>query len=220
MGNKPKSRTRLVLLVVAPILPCVLYAVLIIPYFRARDSSSVDDDEELRRAACIGYCESVLADPKASRFCKSLAREALQKWANERVDPEPILVHLMLLDAEPERGKPFSLGLGVSDEDNDMAGIGVREEHIDSNGQVMVIEEEYPVFGYQSVGSLQMIRVKIREHGERKNHQVWQEYLDMEGWRGDAMPDLWVSKPDPGKVEVKIWLYDHAGHKSELVPLE
>jgi hypothetical protein len=182
------------------------------------DSSSLPNDEEIRRRLIISHCESALANEQLSRQAKSRARLALLKWDNSSLDPEPIVIEAFL--AQARDSKEARMGIGISDEDNDVAGIGVREEHVRPNGGAIIIEEEYPVFGFQSIGCLQLIPVQIRIGTERKNHEDWQRYLNRGVWEKEMIPDLWISIPRPGTVDVKVWVYDHAGHKSQLVPLE
>jgi hypothetical protein len=82
------------------------------------------------------------------------------------------------------------------------------------------VEETYPVFGYRSVAAFQIVPVKTRTTTQRKSEAAWQRYLDQGIWDRRRMPALWISVPSQGKVQVKIWIYDHAGHKSDLVTLE
>ena len=39
------------------------------------------------------------------------------------------------------------------------------------------------------------------------------------GYWVETLPEVWLSLPDPNKVEVDIYLYDKAGHKSNSVKL-
>ncbi|MHC4336182.1 MAG: hypothetical protein ACYSUV_20900, partial [Planctomycetota bacterium] len=132
-------------------------------------------------------------------------------------DREPILIRVGLDEAEGDEGA--RLWVGISDEDNDVAGIGIREEYVGPDGQINTLEETYPVFGYRSIGAFQSIPVVIRKAGQRKSEADWLEYLNRGIWNIERIPDLWISMPRPG-VRVKIWVYDHAGHKSDIVTLE
>jgi hypothetical protein len=182
------------------------------------DRSSPPSDEDIRRAGTMGYCKGVLRNPRLPKEVRARAQVALCKWEDGHVDPEPILIHAVLEQGEGDNGA--WLGAGISDEDNDAAGIGVREEHIGAEGEKHIVEETYPVFGYRSIGGFQSIPVVIRKAGQRKNEADWEKYLNRGIWNRELIPDLWISMPSPGKVEVKIWVYDHAGHKSDVVPLE
>ena len=197
----------------------VVFVLILAHIMSCRDSDSTREKEEYIRLASIGLCKKLLVNPKATEHTKSLAQLTLQKWENNRLDPEPILMFAVLTRL---RGKEsIRLLLGISDEDADVAGVAIRERHMESNGQISIIEEEYPVFGYGlTITAAQMIPIKIRKGNERKNEQHWKNYLEIGVWDRDMRPDLWVSNPQPGKVDVEIWVYDHAGHKSEPVSLK
>jgi hypothetical protein len=113
------------------------------------------------------------------------------------------------------------LSLAISDENGDVAGIVIREKHVKSNGEIEVIEEKYPVFGYGlTITSTQSLPFEIRSGNERKNEKQWQNYLEIGIWDREMRPDLWISIPESGKKEIEVWLYDHGGHKSNTVLLE
>ncbi|KPK77777.1 MAG: hypothetical protein AMJ79_02225, partial [Phycisphaerae bacterium SM23_30] len=87
--------------------------------------------------------------PTISEKYKSRAKVALQKWKNDKLDPEPILIRPGLV--QPQDSNDIYLAIEASDEDNDIVGILVREKHVKSNEQVIFIEEEYPFFENQQV---------------------------------------------------------------------
>ena len=69
--------------------------------------------------------------------------------------------------------------------------------------------------------------MKIRTANERKDEKLWQEYVSEDPlenieeyvpWE-ERVPPIYISIPEPDKVDVWIWIYDKAGHKSEPVKL-
>jgi hypothetical protein len=122
--------------------------------------------------------------------------------------------------------------LDALDEDKDVVGFGIREEYTDVNGLKTVLTEEYPAFAHQmgsEVLPLRLCPVQIRDAGQRKNEQRWGEYVKGEGidvsnpratelWRETFAP-VWVSNPEPNKVDVYVYVYDKAGHKSDPLKL-
>lgn len=182
-------------------------------------TSSPTDRENYIRIASVGMCERLLSNPKIPKYVRSSAELALEKWENGRIDPEPILLFAALTK---NRTKGYiRLSLAISDENGDVAGIGIREKHVKSNSEIEIIEEEYPVFGYGlTITSTQSLPFEIRSGNERKNEKQWQNYLEIGIWDRDMRPDLWISIPESGEKEVEVWVYDHGGNKSNTVQLE
>ncbi len=189
------------------------------------DKSSPVGENELIRSRSIRFCANVMTHPTASDQSKFLAKDVLLKRDNGTIDPEPILVRAQLDQFKKETGPV--LIVGVSDEDGDLVGIGVRELHTRPDNEPYVIEEEYPVFEHRSEKTTtnRLFPIMIRNGAERKNEEAWREYLDKgpqneDPWKAEDIPALWISLPDAGKVEVEIWIYDRAGHKSAPVSVE
>jgi len=176
--------------------------------------------KEIIKEATIGYCEDVLKDEKMSDNSKSLATLALKKWKNGKLDSEPILIFAMI--ARSPKTEKIALSLGISDEDSDIAGIGIREIHKEKGDTKKIIEEEYPVFGYgQLISSYNIIYAKTRNNSELKNESDWKNYLLNKNWKKEAQPDLYVSIPDNNNgIYVDVWVYDHLGNKSNMIQLE
>lgn len=155
---------------------------------------------------------------------------ALSKWQNRTVDRKPILITAGL--NKPIGYEDMYLGLVTFDEDKDVVGLGIREEYADANGLKTTLTEEYPAFVYRmkpEVLDLRLFPVQIRDAGQRKNEKRWDEYIKGEGidvndvrrlkhWR-ETLPPVWVSNPEPNKVNVFVYIYDQAGHKSEPIKL-
>jgi len=198
---------------------CLLILIILALTTNCDKSANRKEKKEIREAS-ITFCKRFLGDPNLPERVRFFTRLAIQKRENNSLDSEPILIRALL--ARPERMETVTLALAISDEDGDVAGIGVRERRIGASGDSIIIEEEYPVFGYQSlrIATFQIIPVAIRKDDERKNEQLWEKYLETGVWKRDVIPPIWVSLPVPGKTDVEVWVYDHAGHKSEAIPLE
>ncbi len=155
---------------------------------------------------------------------------ALSKWQNRTVDPEPILITAVM--NKPTGYEDMYIGMFTFDEDMDVLGLGINEEYTDVNGIKTTVTEEYPVFVHRmkpEVVDLRLFPVQIRYAGQRKNEKRWDEYIKGEGidvndvrrlkyWR-ETLPPVWVSNPEPNKVNVFVYIYDQAGHKSEPIKL-
>lgn len=155
--------------------------------------------------------------------------QALSRLRNRILDPEPILVTVQLRTVI-KSGR--YLLLDAYDEDKDVVGFGIREEYTDVNSLETVLNEEYPAFVHQmgtEVLPLRLCPVQIRDDGQRKNEERWDEYVKGEGidvssprarelWRETFAP-VWVSIPEPNRVDVYVYVYDRAGHKSDPLKL-
>lgn len=172
--------------------------------------------------------EAIIHNPAMCQRTKVLARKALQGWRNKVLDTDPILIHAGYYAGyyqEPDEDK-ILLFLTMSDEDYDIAGLGIREYHKESTSNVIVLEEEYPIFPGPKIGHFQNITFKERKnHSERMDAKAWNNYLNSGDeqrfiYRRGEYPTVWISLPNSPIVEVEIWIYDFAGRKSEPVPLE
>jgi hypothetical protein len=157
------------------------------------------------------------------------AKLALSKWRNQNVDPEPILFWAVL--GRPVE-RPAVLWLSFFDEDRDVIGFGVEEYYVDANGTSQVRLEEYPVFAYRhlfDVDAARIVPVDIRDADQQADKERWSSYIKGEGidvnmpmskeyWK-ETLPSVLISVPELNTVEVNVYLYDRAGHKSEPVEL-
>jgi hypothetical protein len=169
------------------------------------------------------------AKAKGFREFEEHSELALSRLRNRVIDPEPILL-IALLGRETGSGR--YLHLETFDEDRDILGLGIREEHTDVNGLKTVLTEEYPAFVHRMTSEVLLSRlcaVKIRDADQRKNAQLWDGYVKGEGidvsslqsrdyWI-ETLPPLWISIPETNRVDVYVYLYDKAGHKSDPVKL-
>jgi hypothetical protein len=198
------------------LLSCILAALAV----SACDKSSPADNEEWIKEASISFCKKFLQDARLSERARSITEQVLRNRQNGRLDSEPVLIAALLVKVK--KSGAIYLVLAVSDEDGDLGGIEVEERHLEGGHEPVIIREEYPIFGYGSVrvASFQSIPVTIRKKGQGKNKEFWKRYQESGVTDGELMPTVWVSIPQPAKVDVQIWIYDHSGGKSGPVTLE
>jgi hypothetical protein len=178
-------------------------------------------------------------DPPGMQFLKErqstdpcferLRQLALARWQNGTLDPEPILLFVQL--SRPVGYESVRIGLLIFDEDKDVLGFGVRERYVDANGLRSERLEEYPLFIHeiwQDVLKARSIPVQVRDKGQQKDSQAWEAYvrgqgidkdraMKSESYYIDTLPPIWISAPDPNRVDVYVYLYDREDHKSEAV---
>ncbi len=161
---------------------------------------------------------------------KNNTQYAISKYNKKSIDPEPVLVFAHI--EEDSENPKATLSLLSYDEDGDLSGILIKEKHIDSSGNEMIFEEEYPVFIFWKPPKgvfMFFIFNHIRKNGQIKSEEIWKRYIDglnvekstirsVVDWER-TLPEVFVSVPEPNKVEVEMYLYDRAGHKSKPVLL-
>ena len=155
---------------------------------------------------------------------------ALSRWKNGHLDSDPYLL-------AAEMGKAIGSGnihlvFFTYDEDKDIDGIGIIEEYIDPNGLNTTLTEEYETTGNRQYPEHEEVQLfglmpKIRDAGQRKDEQLWFEYLQGKSGKVDVgqglapteetMPAVWISIPEPNHVDLKMYVYDQQGHKSEAI---
>jgi hypothetical protein len=171
------------------------------------------------------------AKEKGGDVEKQHAALTLSKWQNHRLDGEPILLVAQL--GNPTGTEIVKLNLLTFDEDQDIIGLGIVEEHFDVNGSKTTLTEEYPALGPlmdPEDTALQVLypTVQIRSAGQRKDVEQWKEYINAKpmniharrdeipsGYRWPDMPPIWISIPEPNHVDVHVYIYDEEGHKSD-----
>jgi len=155
---------------------------------------------------------------------KNNAKIAISEYENQKLDLEPVQIFARF--SRPI-GRNYHISLLFYHEASDLLGIGINEKYIDSRGIVNTLNEEYPVFIFirPSKGATPwMIPIKIRDSDQLKPEAEWEEYItgeniDMnriqfpEYW-SETLPNVWVSIPEPNKVEVEMYIYDKEGNKS------
>jgi hypothetical protein len=152
-------------------------------------------------------------------------------YKNNVVDIQPILINagLSCIDSSGQ----WFVRVSLYDEDKDVLGWGICEEHRTSEGDERTLVEEYPVFIHNRQLDDEPLRffqrpVYIRDSNQRKDTQLWQRFCD-EGkgpLESDArtreeytrtLPPVYISIPDPNALAVSVYIYDEAGHKSDAV---
>lgn len=158
------------------------------------------------------------------------AELAISKYEKKSIDPEPVFI-LARIRSVTHRPSAY-LDLLTYDEDGDLLGIVIEEKYLDLNGNVKIIEEDYPVFTFWSPGkgvSYLTIFATTRNPVQLKDEVEWNKYLAGEivetskittplYWV-NTLPEFLVSVPDRNKTEVEMYLYDKAGHKSKPILL-
>lgn len=181
-------------------------------------------EKDVRRMIAENSCKDILDNPVIKERTRKLARKVLEAWNNRVLDPEPVLIHAGYFKKPNE--KCSRLFLTMSDEEYDIAGIGVREFHKQLKSNTTVVEEEYPIFPEPKIGHFQLIAFEERKAlSQGKDDEAWNNYLNSRAdrlfiYRRREYPVVWISLPNPPKVEVELWIYDFAGNKSEPVSLE
>jgi hypothetical protein len=175
---------------------------------------------------------------------KERIARVIAKYHDGVRDAEPILIMATLTTQEGTQQHDFALW--VFDEDKDLSGILVREESHGADGTTTVREEQYPVFAHlrpvwiATAYGRYSVPIRIRDAHQRKDEKQWADYLaiDFEKlvkekladtspdfwynfWRlwESTMPAVWISLPEPNRVDVSFYIYDKAGHKSNGVNL-
>jgi hypothetical protein len=152
---------------------------------------------------------------------------ALSKWQNGVLDREPVLLAAILTKAQGARLP--EIALFAFDEDKDLLGIGVMERYKDGTE----CSEKYPVYVHARPSRVKdscPVPVYLRDKGQQKDESRWEEYVrgdkidkwsirHVDRYYQDTMPPVYVSLPDPNKVDVRMYLYDRHGSKSALVEL-
>jgi hypothetical protein len=171
------------------------------------------------------------------------AQAARLKLQNGVLDREPILIGVDLFVSDGNQ--PTLLPI-CFDEDEDLRGLRITEEHTDSNGTKVVLEEDYPVYvAWARTPILDSVAfsVDLRGDGRRKDDGLWTNYvigrldavvrkavdvrpadyrtlkMPADEATGEAMPPICVSIPEPNRVRVLVSAYDRAGNESESIDL-
>jgi hypothetical protein len=153
------------------------------------------------------------------------AKLALSRWQDQDVNPEPILLWTIIARSNN------AIALEFYDEDMDVTGLGIEERYIDADGITQKLVEEYAVFTHirwSDVWYFKIVPVYTRDTNQRLDKEKWNNYINGEGidpntpmlreyWK-ETLPPVWVSIPEPGKVDVYVYVYDRAGHK--LAPVK
>jgi len=157
---------------------------------------------------------------------KSRIVTALSMRQNNVVDRKPVLI---VAGVGGDKEEMF-LRMAMYDENEDVAGLGVCEEWNTVDGRRDSLVEEYPVFAHSRDGVLSYSRmpVELRDSGQRKDEELWRIYAEERGSYESSLrdsasngkiPAIYVSVPEPNDIDVFVYVYDRAGHKSDSVRL-
>jgi hypothetical protein len=173
---------------------------------------------------------------------RSRAKSALEKLDNGILDTEPILVQAIIDVVEPNN-EP-ALFIIFFDENKDLRGLRIKERYTNSDRSTTTIEEDYPVF----VNTLDTIvaayvrfPIHIRDKDQRKDKCAWLEYANRnldelihlniderhrdssdtrpQGIPFEKTPPIYISVPDPNRVDVEASIYDREGNESDSIDL-
>jgi hypothetical protein len=188
--------------------------------------------------------KSVLTDylnnhPTWPEDVKERTRITLAKYENKTLGSEPVLL-LAIISRAQGYERP-DMGLLIVDQNEDVIGIGIREDCHEPNCCWKTIDEIYPVYMHTRSEKIKggIIPLHIRDNCQKKDESAWSEYLKLDyqnllkDWiqknkdkpifPGDfwesTLPPVWVSKPEPNKLDILVWVFDKAGNKSEPIKL-
>jgi hypothetical protein len=170
----------------------------------------------------VALARAILRKGREPLEVRRRAETIVRKWDNDVLDPEPVLLEASLVSREFSRARGELLLVGL-DEDKDLLGLRIREKYILPNGVESFLEEDYPVYAeYKGIGlGLKRLGVCYRTGIQIKDEQQWQTYLNVIQRASEpTRPPVWMSVPDPNRVEVFVSIYDRAGHESEWIPVE
>lgn len=112
---------------------------------------------------------------------KERARLAMKQYREGTLSVEPTLVVASL--SSSEGWDEVELGLVVCDANEDLRGVILREESVDSNGVKTVLTEHYPFYAHwigPGVVNLHLVEIGLRDNGQRKDENAWAAYLAMD----------------------------------------
>jgi len=170
------------------------------------------------------------------------AKTALTKLENGSLDTEPILLMAIIYLADPN-SQPY-VDITYFDENNDLRGLRIKERYIDSDGSITTLEEDYPVF-VNTLNTLTTMSsyfpIHFRDKNQCKDKQLWLEYVNrnldelirlniderkqdisstrLKNVKFEKTPPIYISIPDPNRVQVEISIYDREGNESDSIEL-
>lgn len=176
-----------------------------------------DNDNYIKKSitqeVCENTCKSIILDSNCSQKSKVLAEKVLAGWSDTYKDSMPYLLHVAY---HKEKDDCYFLALTMSDEEEDIEGLIIREKDSDAN---VLVEEKYPYFIWYSVGSFRYIPFSERKANERKDAILWDQYLRSSETKYQK-PPLYITIPHDNMMKVEIAVYDKKGNVSDYAPLE
>jgi hypothetical protein len=192
------------------------------------------------------FLSGFLDNPNLPKDDKERIITTLSKCENNTLELEPVLLQAYMMRAEGYE-RPDMI-LTIVDQNEDVIGIGIREDCHDSNCCWNTIEESYPVYIYClpfDRATTGVIPLHIRTNCQQKDGKAWDEYVNLdynklckeylqqqvkppeffsirsslEDFWERTLPPVWVSMPDPNKMDVWVWVFSKSGNKSEPIKL-
>lgn len=184
---------------------------------------------------------------------KERTRITLAKCENKTLGPEPVL--LMALIGRAQGSERPDMSMLIVAQNENVIGVGIREDCNDSNCCWKTIEETYPAYIHNmrvDKVNISLIPLHIRNNCQKKDESTWAEYINLDYYKlgkdyiqqharehsfelngkfyysvsdvsaafwESTLPPVWVSKPEPNKLDVWVWVFDKAGNKSEPIKL-
>ncbi len=165
--------------------------------------------------------------------------------ADGTTDQKPVLKRARLETLGLDDWPGSSLHLKIDGEYRDLAGLRIKEQHVDVNGTTFTIKEDYPVWidsppAYSPTWDSSSVDVHFRQ---RKDEKRWRKYLEDVRMRRElaaknkeaqdageplfeietkkmGIPPVWLSLPEANNVRVFVSVYDKSGNESEAVEIE
>jgi hypothetical protein len=181
----------------------------------SKEPSKFDREQSLGKYAL----QKLATNSKLSDEDRKLARDALINWDKGSQDKTPILVYANIPEAGADH--PYIL-LAMADADCDICGFILTEERLSSESK-QIVSTKYDIWRDKVVGSVSPVPITIlpltfpdsntqsQVFGTDPNADINSGCLE-----SDLVP---IHLPDPGKVVVRVSVYDKKGHKSRSVLL-
>ena len=162
--------------------------------------------KDIRQLQVEEFCKGILISPDYPESTKKLAAQTLENWANDVIDPDPVL---LVAGYAEDKGR-HAVFLYMSDEEFNIEGITVLERCLET-GETLV--EEYPLFLFDRIGHFQFVLFSRREAGQRKEQEAWENYV-ANGSISESWPEVFISLPKENELEVELEIYDKNGNRS------
>jgi len=143
---------------------------------------------------------------------------------NDSIDKEPVIV-LAYCDAVEINHKyydDFLITTTVFDENRDLSGLYIREKHKMQDGEIVTIEETYPIFETSQYNTWSTsIRCRKRNGFQKKHEKAWAKRITSSikpSKRRVSLNHILCSVPKDD-VEIFLSVYDREGNMSNTVKL-
>ncbi len=190
------------------------------------------------------FLSSFLDNPNLPKDDRERIKTTLAKCENKTLGLEPVLLQAYIM--KPTWLESPDMLLTIVDPNENVIGVGIREECRDSNCCWKTIEENYPVYshGQSDLFNTVVIPLHIRTDCQKKDESAWIEYVNLDYFKlyedyleqqlksteismgatdksfwEESLPPVWVSRPEPNKLDVWVWVFNKAGNKSEPIKL-